>query len=192
MFQVNRTLLLFRNRKMGKTLFLDCLNCYYNLNFKEKSEQIFTNLAVQKHQSALKNSMYVLVLDFSSIRITNCEVFNKSLDLEINRSIQAMKKKFKFLSDLKIEKNNCSMTLKNLATIIESRNSSLLILIDEYDTSINRFFNKSEEFEKLKSKNNTESEEALFIFRTFFATLKKFLKYPKIYLYYWCQPPITQ
>ena len=101
MFQVNRTLLLFRNRRMGKTLFLDCLNCYYNLNFKEKSEQIFTNLAVQKHQSALKNSMYVLVLDFSSIGITNFEVFNKSLDLEINRSIQAMKKKIQIFVRLK-------------------------------------------------------------------------------------------
>ena len=166
---------------MGKSLFLDCLDFYYYLNYKDVSDSIFTNLAVQEHQSALRNSMHVLNLNFSNTDVISFERFDKSFNFAINDSIKWMKEIYNKISDFKIEEE-CIRTLENLAEEITIQNSSLLILIDEYDSSITKFFSKQEENENLKY-NFNESEKVLSIFRMFFSTLKKILKYPKIYLF---------
>ena len=182
LFRTSRIILLFRNRRMGKSLFLDCLDFYYNLNFKKDFDTNFENLEVQKYQSSLKNSMIVLRLDFSTININNFEDFDKDLNLKINNSIGLMTKKSENLSKF-IREKDCTITLENLAEEIQSINSSLLILIDEYDSSITRFFNQSNEMEKLKYKNNNESEKAMTSFRRFFATLKLISNSKKIYIF---------
>ena len=135
---------------MGKSLFLDCLDFYYYLNYKDVSDSIFTNLAVQEHQSALRNSMHVLNLNFSNTDVISFERFDKSFNFAINDSIKWMKEIYNKISDFKIEEE-CIRTLENLAEEITIQNSSLLILIDEYDSSITKFFSKQEENESHQS-----------------------------------------
>ena len=104
--------------------------------------------------------MYVLRLNFSSINISNFEEFNRSLTLEINNSINMMKGIYEILSNFCIEKDY-TITLQNLAAKIQSKKSSLLILIDEYDSSITKFFNKPEEIEKFKEEALSHLEDFL-------------------------------
>ena len=176
----NQTLLLLRNRRMGKSLFLDSLNFYYNLDFKDNFQANFENLVVQNHSSPLKNSMYVLKLDFSTISNISFEDFNKSFNNQVNDTLVRMKQSYtKFGFAIQ---EDCTRSLQNLAADIKAQNFSLLILIDEYDTSLTQFFHRPEELQKFKY-NSDDSIKVMSVFRNFFATLKLIVQYPKIYLF---------
>ena len=77
---------------------------------------------------------------------------------------------------------DCTRSLQNLAADIKAQNFSLLILIDEYDTSLTQFFHRPEELQKFKY-NSDDSIKVMSVFRNFFATLKLIVQYPKIYLF---------
>ncbi|MCC5945781.1 MAG: AAA family ATPase, partial [Bernardetiaceae bacterium] len=59
-----------RPRKIGKSLFLSILECYYDINHKDKFEQLFGNTYIGQNPTPLANSYRVLKFDFSGINTT--------------------------------------------------------------------------------------------------------------------------
>ncbi len=56
-----------RPRRFGKSLFLNMLGLYYDINQKDKFEKIFGNLYIGKHPTPDRNKYLVLTLNFSSV-----------------------------------------------------------------------------------------------------------------------------
>ena len=56
-----------RPRRFGKSLFLNMLGLYYDINQKDKFEKIFGNLYIGKHPTPDRNKYLVLTLNFSSL-----------------------------------------------------------------------------------------------------------------------------
>lgn len=60
-----------RPRRFGKSLFLNMLSLYYDINKKDKFEEIFGGLYIGKHPTPNHNKYLVLTLNFSSNSMFN-------------------------------------------------------------------------------------------------------------------------
>ena len=65
-----------RPRRFGKSLFVDMLKCYYDLNLKDDFEKYFGDLAIARDPTENRGKYMVLGLDFS--KVDGCE--GKSLE----------------------------------------------------------------------------------------------------------------
>ena len=60
-------LFLVRPRRFGKSLFLNMLEAYYDINGKDSFETLFKGMYVEKHPTEYRNKYQVLHLDFSLV-----------------------------------------------------------------------------------------------------------------------------
>ena len=60
-------LLLVRPRRFGKSLFLDMLETYYDINEKDNFQELFKGLYVAEHPTPEQCEFQVLHLDFSMV-----------------------------------------------------------------------------------------------------------------------------
>ena len=64
---ISRFFFFVRPRRFGKSLFLNMLGLYYDINKKDKFEESFGELYIGKHPTPNRNKYLVLTLNFSSV-----------------------------------------------------------------------------------------------------------------------------
>ena len=154
-----KTLKLFRSSGMGKTLFLNVLDFYYNLEYKEYYDELFKGLSIYKHPSKYRNSMTILRLGFAKISVKNGA---KIMVSEINNMINEAVSDFIRRYDIKTKVLNakCQASLFFLGCKVKRDKRPMLILIDDYDTAVHRFFNRRD---NPSEPNNRKEEDRDFI-----------------------------
>jgi hypothetical protein len=160
------SLICFRPRRFGKTLVILMLKEYYNI--KNENETTFDNLYIGKNPTKIKNQFLILHFDFSGINITNFEEFNKLFNNYINGKIIYFLIEYKdyLTPNYKNNNENCNENLNDLIEEIRCSKQKLYILIDDYDTIVNKC---------LKIKNEKENIEKIEnIFQCFFSNIKKY------------------
>ncbi|NUU99265.1 hypothetical protein XO12_03850 [Marinitoga sp. 1154] len=132
---LNETNIVFlRPRKFGKTLFLDTLAKYYDINYAEKFEKLFKYLYIGKNPTPLKNSYYILYMDFSGIQTENKEVLINSFKNNVISSLDDFNNRYEI--KLKIEKEYTEPADIIRAFLTDSKeklDKPIYLLIDEYD-----------------------------------------------------------
>ena len=87
----DRTILLLRPRKFGKTLFTSTLECYYDVSKKEEFKTLFANTYIGENPTKSKNSYHILRFNFSGISTNTVEEaikgFREKVDLGIDRFV---------------------------------------------------------------------------------------------------------
>ena len=73
-----------RPRRFGKSLLISTLHNYYDINKKDKFETLFKDTYIGKNPTPLKNSYYILRLDFAEIGTTRSLT---EIEDEFNRNI---------------------------------------------------------------------------------------------------------
>ncbi|KLO23592.1 9-O-acetyl-N-acetylneuraminate esterase, partial [Marinitoga sp. 1197] len=129
-----KNIVFLRPRKFGKTLFLDTLSKYYDINYAEKFEELFKNLYIGKNPTPLKNSYYILKMNFSGIQTENKEVLINSFKNNIIVSLENFNNRYKV--KLKIEKEYtepADILRAFLNNAIDILDKPIYLLIDEYD-----------------------------------------------------------
>ncbi len=58
---------IIRPRRFGKTLFLNTLRCYYDINLKDRFDELFSGTYIHDHKTPLQGSFYILKFDFSGV-----------------------------------------------------------------------------------------------------------------------------
>ena len=69
----NPTIMFLRPRKFGKTLFTSVLENYYDINKKEKFEELYGNTYIGKHPTKGKNKYHILRFNFAGIDTSTYE-----------------------------------------------------------------------------------------------------------------------
>ncbi len=64
--QPNRTIMFLRPRKFGKTLFTSTLECYYDINKKDKFDELFKNTYIGQNPTPNRNKYAYEILTFRS------------------------------------------------------------------------------------------------------------------------------
>ena len=150
-----KRIMLLRPRKFGKTLFTSMLENYYDVNKKDKFEELFKETYIGKNPTEMKNSYYILRFNFSAIDTENKESSIKGFRKEVASSIKLFVDNY----DLDFYINNddeAENILNNLfkAFYIQKRNEKIYVIIDEYDHFANELLGfKTEEFKNIISKN---------------------------------------
>ena len=157
-------LYLIRPRRFGKSLFLNMLDFYYNVQYENEFE-LFKGLYIYDNPTPEKNSYHILKFDFSAVSTIGDieENFSNYCNIQIDKFVENYK--FKFELDYSLPAyTNMSILFKYLSQTYPD--IQIYILIDEYDNFINNLLmNDKQIYEKMVS-----SQEA--IYKEFFKLLK--------------------
>ncbi len=134
-----------RPRKFGKSLFVNMLMCYYDINTKYEFEKLFKGLYIYDNPTEKKNNYYILSFNFSGMDISDTKEIKKGFNERVYTSCKEFIAKYDL--DIKLEeKTSASMILLDLLSKFQNlkRNlklgNKIYVIIDEYDYLINGIF----------------------------------------------------
>jgi len=161
-----------RPRRFGKSLLCRMLECYYNINQKEEFEELFGHTYIGQNPTPLRNSFFVLHLDFSVIDPTGTiEEIEKDFDLACNLDMKTIVSLYQqwFQSQVKVQfEDSASANLRKILDFIQENNlPPLYVIIDEYDNFANQLVtaHKDQLYRRLTADDS--------FLKTFFKTLKE-------------------
>ena len=148
-------IMFLRPRKFGKTLFTSTIENYYDINKKEKFQELFGETYIGKNPTKFKNSYYILRFNFSGIDTTNEETTIKGFQKKVTSSVKMFVEKYKLDFYINPE-DEAENILNNLikAFNIQKADKKIYVIIDEYDHFANELLGfKTDHFKNLVSKN---------------------------------------
>ena len=133
----NKYFFLVRPRRFGKTLTLNMLKTYYDINKKDIFDKMFSGLWIYDHQTEYRNSYLVLHLNFSVIN-GGIDEYKKDFDEHCAQQIESFVDNY---ADLlppdtmeKVQKaSNASKQLDMLCNCVNKTPQKIYLFIDEYD-----------------------------------------------------------
>ncbi len=132
-----------RPRRFGKSLWCRILECYYNINQKDDFERLFGQTYIGRHPTPLRNSFFVLHLDFSVVdprgTIDQIEAsFNHHCNVWMDTVVYLSRQWFQ--EQITIEtRESASANLETVCTFIARHHlPPLYVIIDEYDNFANQ------------------------------------------------------
>ena len=134
--------LFIRPRRFGKSLVLSMLENYYDVSKKNEFGDIFGNLKIGKNPTKLRNSYFILKLDFSCVDPTgSAEDVKRALFNHINGCIDDFYKFYNYkgfeLSAIDIDREDALFSMKSLIAATRITPYPVYLLIDEYDNFAN-------------------------------------------------------
>ncbi len=138
-------LFLARPRRFGKSLFLDMLESYYDINQKDNFQELFKGLYVADHPTKEQGQFQVLHLDFSAVGsdLDNLyENFNRYLTQRCILFAQKYAAYYPdgFVEELQSQGNGMAM-LNWINGVSHELRLNLYLIVDEYDNFTNNVLN---------------------------------------------------
>ena len=154
-------LFFLRPRRFGKSLLISMLEAYYDIYYKEQFNEIFKDTYILTNPTPLKSSFYIMRFDFSGIDITD---YKNSFRVNLLNTIDSFLKKYDI--ELIFRDDNPIHQLDYLFKYFSRNNLSLYILIDEYDSFVNKLLvNNIESYKDIVTTNEA-------IYKQLFTTFK--------------------
>ena len=151
----DHTIMFLRPRKFGKTLFTSTLECYYDINKKDKFDELFKNTYIGKNPTINRNKYCILRFNFSGISTETIEETIKGFKREVASSIEVFVQKYglNFFVNRECEAEGILDDLFK-AFYIQKPEEKIYVIIDEYDHFANELLGfRTDEFKNLVSKN---------------------------------------
>ena len=161
-----------RPRRFGKSLWCRILECYYNIRQKDDFDRLFGDTYIGKNPTPLRNSFFVLHLDFSVVDPNGTiKEIEKSFNHTCNSKIDVMlvKSKALFQGNVIVDiKESASSNLRSIVDYIEKYDlPRLYVIIDEYDNFANQLIVARDD----KLYRELTADDGFL--KTFFKTLKE-------------------
>ena len=151
----DHTIMFLRPRKFGKTLFTSTLECYYDINKKDKFEELFKNTYIGKNPTPNRNKYCILRFNFSGVNTDTIEStlkgFREKVDLGINAFVESYGLDFYNNPEQSTEALLGNLFQAFRFQLIEQK---IYVIIDEYDHFANELLGfRTDEFKNLIAKN---------------------------------------
>ena len=138
-------LFLVRPRRFGKSLFLNMLEAYYDINEKDNFDELFKGMYVADHPTEYKNKYQVMHLDFSRIG-SDIEQLHDNFNVYLKMRCESFARDYAqfypkgFMEDLKeIKKGEQQLNFIN--DVAHEVGCRLYLIVDEYDNFTNNVLN---------------------------------------------------
>ena len=153
-------LMFLRPRRFGKSLLISMLHYYYDIHYKDRFDELFSDTYVGKHPTDEVNNFYILKFDFSGISIDDV---NERFRFYVNITFENFIKKYNL--DIQLGENIKDNFYK-IFGFLKNNQISLYILIDEYDHFANRLL--------IQESNNYQEliTDSTAFYKEFFTMLK--------------------
>ena len=164
-----------RPRRFGKTLWCSLLECYYDINRKNKFDALFGNLKISASPTDLKNTCMVLRFNFSTVTVKSDlsvleDNFN-SVNYPVLDSFLHIYRAY-FQENIQLDETIplASSLAKIFQYIQKHQLPPIYIIIDEYDNFTNQLIISGKD--DLYYHLTTAREDGDSFFRTFFKVIK--------------------
>ena len=138
-------LFLVRPRRFGKSLFLNMLEAYYDINEKDNFDKLFQGLYVADHPTEYRNKYQVMHLDFSQVG-SDVERLQDNFDFYLSVRCESFARKYAkfypegFIDEVKrIPRGEQKLNFINAAA--HESDCRLYLIVDEYDNFTNNVLN---------------------------------------------------
>ncbi len=138
-------LFLVRPRRFGKSLFLNMLEAYYDINEKDNFQELFKGLYVADHPTENRNRFQVLHLDFSRVG-SDVERLQESFDNYLSLRCESFAKAYarfypaEFVDEVKSTRGG-EQRLNLINDEAQAAGCPLYLIVDEYDNFTNNVLN---------------------------------------------------
>ena len=148
-------LFLIRPRRFGKSLWLNTMKAYYDMNLTHQFDELFGNTYIGQHPTNEKNSYLILSFNFSGVNpdINNVE---DSFESHCSLCFSAFNSRYaSLLGDSYMHEyqkmNNAGSRLEFIAQQCKEKNLPIYLFIDEYDNFANTILSKhgNENYQKI-------------------------------------------
>ena len=130
-----------RPRRFGKSLFVDMLRCYYDLNEKTNFEKYFGDLAIGREPTPNRNKYLVLALDFSKVSGGDLSAQERNFDEYMCKRLDAFAMRYPdvFAPDFVKSLANDSAEGRFVALAAQAKACGVpvYLFVDEYDNFTN-------------------------------------------------------
>ena len=131
-----------RPRRFGKSLWCSILECYYDINRKDRFEELFGNTDIGRNPTPAHNTHMVMRFDFSQVEVRpDITYIERSFNHIARLAISECTKAYTRFADFKANDTQLSASdalAAVLSTVLDSGAPSLNIIIDEYDNFTNQ------------------------------------------------------
>ena len=170
--QMNITRALFiRPRRFGKSLWLNVMTNYYDINQKDQFENLFGDLDIGKEPTSNHNEFVVINWNFSrmssrgtidDIEVELNETLNSVMEEHLNNYSNILQEKVRFYT-------KAINTLSSFLSAVKKSSLKSYLLIDEYDNFANEvMMSESDVYNRLVNKDGP--------LKTLYKGLKEFLE----------------
>jgi hypothetical protein len=145
MEQAGNFLFLVRPRRFGKSLFLNMLEAYYDINEKDNFDELFKGLYVADHPTKEQGQFQVLHLDFSLVgsnldRLE--EDFNRYCGGEVDSFIESYRRFYEpHIVQRVLNQPTAVAKLNQVRMAAKKQGHKLYLVVDEYDNFTNNVLN---------------------------------------------------
>ena len=138
-------LFLVRPRRFGKSLFLNMLEAYYDINEKDNFQELFKGMYAAEHPTEYHNKYQVMHLDFSCVG-SDIDNLSSNFNNYLTGLCESFIRKYAYLYPKGCEdevlrgKTGIDM-LNRLNNVARDSGCSLYLIVDEYDNFTNNVLN---------------------------------------------------
>ncbi len=137
----DRFVFFVRPRRMGKSLFVETLRCYYDVNERGNFQKLFGGLDIGENPTENANRYLVLALDFSLVDrgsgLTLEERFENYMSTQLNAFLFAYAELFGTEFVERLLGQNAAGKFNEIVTRARLRGFQIYLVIDEYDNFTN-------------------------------------------------------
>ena len=138
-------LFLVRPRRFGKSLFLNMLEAYYDINEKDNFDELFKGMYVADHPTEYRNKYQMMHLDFSQVG-SNLDRLEEDFSHYLSVRCDAFAREYaRFYPDYFVEEvrqiPRGEQKLIYINTVAHMVGCSLYLIVDEYDNFTNNVLN---------------------------------------------------
>lgn len=138
-------LFLVRPRRFGKSLFLNMLEAYYDINEKDNFQELFKGMYVAEHPTENRNLYQVLHLDFSLVGsdLDHLEEnFNRYCGGEVDTFIESYQRFYEpHIVQRILNEKTAVGKLNQVRMAARKQGHRLYLVVDEYDNFTNNILN---------------------------------------------------
>ncbi len=159
-----------RPRRFGKSLMLNVLHAYYDINYADEFDTLFGGLDIYKNPTPKHNKYLILKFNFSAIDPSKDKV-QESFNVKVLQTLNTFVRKYqKYLPEDALEGlkgiESSSQALNYVFDCVQMAGQRIYLLIDEYDNFANTMMADDED-------NYVDLTHGDGFFRLFFNILKE-------------------
>ena len=172
-----KTPVFLRPKRFGKSVWCSLLAHYYDVNLKDRFQELFGETDVGRNPTPLANAFLVLRFNFSTIEVGTLAEIERNFFAHVRRSVQTFAKQYEALADW-----SPAFAAENPADMIDAVRSvvrqnglpPLYVIIDEYDNFTNELVvsNRDAEYDAICGHDNAGGLPRDSFFKAFFKSFK--------------------
>ena len=139
-FENVRTPVFLRPKRFGKSVVCSMLAHYYDVNLKDRFDELFGKTDIGRNPTPLRNSFLVLQFDFSTIQVGTLAEIEERFWQNVKGAVSYLAVKYKHLADWSIVESATAPAecIDKVRDVIRANNlPPLYVIIDEYDNFTN-------------------------------------------------------